>query len=70
MTDEQLDAVYTATCRALTGAGPERGEVFLARLALLLMHEVDDPARIERAIAAARVWPENSTNQEGIPCKA
>jgi hypothetical protein len=57
MTDEQLDAAYTEVCRALTDAGPARGELFLARLALLLMHEVNDPARIARAVAAARVAP-------------
>jgi hypothetical protein len=57
MTDEELDAAYTEVCRALTdegeagGAGAER---FLTRLVLLLMHEVDDPARISRAVAAAR----------------
>jgi hypothetical protein len=69
MTDEQLDAVYTATCRALTAAGPGRGEIFLARLALLLMHEVDDTARIERAIAAAGEAADGSLKEE-IPCKA
>ena len=54
MTDEQLDAAYTDVCRALTDAGEAGAERFLARLVLLLMHEVDDPARIARAVAAAR----------------
>lgn len=54
MTDEQLDAAYTDVCRALTDAGEASTERFLARLVLLLMHEVDDPARIARAVAAAR----------------
>jgi hypothetical protein len=57
MTDEELDAAYTDACRALTEAGEARGELFLARLALALMHELDDPARIARAVAAARLAP-------------
>jgi hypothetical protein len=59
MTDEQLDAAYTEVCRALTDAGEARGELFLARLALALMHELDDPARIARAVAAARLPPQD-----------
>jgi hypothetical protein len=54
MTDQELDDVYTETCRKLGEVGPERAELYLARLALLLMLELDDPAAICRAIGAAR----------------
>lgn len=57
MTDEQLDAAYTEVCRALTEAGEARAELFLGRLVLALMHELDDPERIARAVATARLAP-------------
>jgi hypothetical protein len=53
MSEEELDVLYTQTCRALTSAGPERSELFLARLALLLMNEVGDFGRVQSAIMAA-----------------
>ena len=42
------------TCNAVTAVGEAQSELFLARLALLLMRELDDPPRIREAIAAAR----------------
>jgi hypothetical protein len=53
MTEEELDELYTQACRAMTTAGEEKTELYLARLVLLLMHEIDDPQRIQRALAAA-----------------
>ena len=53
MTDEDLDELYTQACRAMTSAGEEKSELYLARLVLLLMHEIDDPQRIKRALEAA-----------------
>ena len=53
MNDRQLDELYTQTCHAMTAAGKAKTELFLARLVLLLMHELDDPARIRGAIEAA-----------------
>ena len=53
MTEEQLDELYTRVCRTMTAAGEENTELYLARLVLLLMHEIDDSKRIERALAAA-----------------
>jgi len=53
MTDEDLDELYTQACRAMTNAGEEKTELYLARLVLLLMHEIDDPQRIKRALEAA-----------------
>jgi len=50
---EQVDELYTQTCHAMTRAGEANTELFLSRLVLLLMHEVDEPERIGRAIAEA-----------------
>ncbi len=54
MSEEELDETYTLTCATLTEAGEAGKELFLCRLALLLMHQIDDPARIRLAIAEAR----------------
>lgn len=53
MTEQELDEVYTRVCRRIETAGAGRTERYLARLVLLLMGEVNDRARIERAIDAA-----------------
>ena len=54
LSPEELDEVYTCACNAMTVLGVTRTEIFLARLALLLMKEVGDAARVEAAITAAR----------------
>lgn len=54
MTDEQIDQLYADCARELGTVGEERAGLYLARLALLLMLEVDDPARVSQAIRAAR----------------
>lgn len=54
MTDLELDEVYTETCRALGAVGKPQAELYLARLALLLMLRVDDAQAIRTAIAEAR----------------
>jgi hypothetical protein len=51
---DQLDEVYTRACYAMTELGETQGELFLARLALLLMKQVGDGPRILEAIEAAR----------------
>ncbi len=56
---DQLDHVYTEACRCMTALGADRTELFLARLALLLMKEVGDSARILDAVDAARKSLEN-----------
>lgn len=58
LSEIDLDEVYTDLCYRMSEAGDERTADVLARLALLLMHEVGDAARIRRAIDAAL---------EGIP---
>jgi hypothetical protein len=50
---EELDELYTRACHAMTDAGQAKTELFLSRLVLLLMHEIDEPERIRRAIAQA-----------------
>jgi hypothetical protein len=53
MTEQELDEVYTGVCRKIEAVGAGRTELYLARLVLLLMGEVNDRARIERAIDGA-----------------
>ena len=59
LTDQELDEVYTRACYVMTELGEARTPLFLARLALLLMKEVGDPARIRLAIegAASAIGP-------------
>lgn len=54
LTDQELDDVYTKACYAMTELGEARQPLFLARLALLLMKDVGDAARIRAAIESAR----------------
>lgn len=53
MSAEELDELYTQACHAMTRARQAKTELFLGRLVLLLMHEIDEPERISRAIAEA-----------------
>jgi hypothetical protein len=54
LSPDQLDEVYTRACYTMTELGEKNTELFLARLALLLMKEVGDAARIQAAIDAAK----------------
>lgn len=60
MSAAQLDELYTKLCYGLTDRGSEQTPTVLARLVLLLMHEVDDPAAIDRAIDEALDLPSAS----------
>ena len=53
LTAQQLDDLYTDLCYRMTEAGEAATPEILARLALLLMHQVDDAGRIAGAIDAA-----------------
>lgn len=53
LTDQELDEVYTEACHRMTELGAARTPLFLARLALLLMKEVGDAARIRAALQGA-----------------
>ena len=56
MTEQQIDELYTQACQTMTVLGAEKTELYLARLSLLLMQALDDPARIRLAIAEAAQW--------------
>lgn len=55
MTDSDLDLVYTTLCKTLTREGEAQSPLYLARLALLCMTELDDPQRALALIEAARL---------------
>lgn len=49
----ELEQVYDLLAEAIDAAGPERESLFLARLALLLSHEIPDLERVRKLIAVA-----------------
>jgi len=53
LTPSELDQLYTSLCEGLTEVGDERTPTVLARLSMLLMHEVGDAPRIAAAISEA-----------------
>ena len=53
LSPQELDDLYTELCYRMTDAGDAATPEILARLALLLMNEVGDAARVKRAIDAA-----------------
>ncbi|SIT41109.1 conserved hypothetical protein [Paraburkholderia ribeironis] len=59
MTDSELDLVYTTLCTTLTSAGEAQAPLYLARLALLCLAELDDPQRALLLIESARL-PDSS----------
>lgn len=50
---QELDDLYTDFCYRMSEAGDAATPEILARLALALMHETGDAARVRRAIDAA-----------------
>ncbi|HEY2607249.1 hypothetical protein [Paraburkholderia sp. DGU8] len=55
MTDSDLDLVYTTLCKTLTAEGEAQAPLYLARLALLCLTELDDPQRALSLIDAAKL---------------
>ncbi|HEX7931976.1 MAG TPA: hypothetical protein VF573_02720 [Paraburkholderia sp.] len=55
MTDSDLDRVYTTLCQTLTAEGEADAPLYLARLALLCLTELDDAQRAVSLIEAARL---------------
>ena len=55
MTDSDLDLVYTTLCTTLTLEGEAQASLYLARLALLCLTELDDPRRAVSLIEAAKL---------------
>ncbi|MAW88063.1 MAG: DUF2783 domain-containing protein [Phyllobacteriaceae bacterium] len=54
MTTEQFETIYDALANAIDAAGPELGEVYLAKVALALAETLDDPALALKVIAECR----------------
>jgi len=46
MTPTDLERVYDTLAASLDSVGPDKSELFLAKLALLLSHEIDDAGRV------------------------
>jgi hypothetical protein len=55
MTDSDLDLVYTTLCNTLTHEGEAQASLYLARLALLCLTELDNPRRALALIEAAKL---------------
>ncbi|WGS53118.1 hypothetical protein LFL96_33655 [Paraburkholderia sp. D15] len=55
MTDSDLDLVYTTLCKTLTREGETQTPLYLARLVMLCLTELDDPQRGLALIEAARL---------------
>jgi len=56
---QELDDLYTDLCYRMARAGEAATPQILARLALLLMHDVGDAVRVRQAIAqASKDFPE------------
>ncbi|MDE2294506.1 MAG: hypothetical protein KGL36_03500 [Gammaproteobacteria bacterium] len=53
MNADELDALYTALCRAMTSVGEAQAPILLARFALLAIVEIADADRLRQLIAAA-----------------
>ncbi len=53
LTSAELDELYSLLSAGLTEAGDEKTAMVLARLSLLLMHEVGDKERVHTAIQEA-----------------
>ena len=53
MSRATLETFYEALAAAIDNVGPERETVFLAKLSLLLAHELADPDRAISCIAEA-----------------
>lgn len=53
MTPTDVELVYDALAQKIDTVGPEKSELFLAKLALLLSHEIGNPTRVIRLIDAA-----------------
>lgn len=49
----ELEQVYDLLAEAIDEAGPERESLFLARLAVLLAHEISDLDRVRELIGVA-----------------
>jgi len=51
--EPELDALWDRMAEAIAAAGPRHEALFLAKLALLLGRELDDPVRMAELITTA-----------------
>lgn len=63
MTPEQLEEIYTGLCNRLTAIGDDRLADGLARVTLLLMNEIGDPARLSELFDDALL---DLTDERGV----
>ena len=59
MTADDLDMIYGEIARAITSAGDAAAPLFLARLALLALCELDDPDKALALIRSAAAQPDD-----------
>ena len=55
MTDKTLDDVYTALAEGIDRHGPDKAQMFLAKVCLLMAQDLEDPARALALIDAAQL---------------
>lgn len=53
MTPSEVETVYEALARQIDATPPDRRELFLAKLALLLAHELGDATRVTHLVTEA-----------------
>ena len=54
MTQAELERIYEAMAKAMDAVGPDQSEVFLARLALALAEDLDQPERALEVIGESK----------------
>lgn len=55
MTQTDVEAIYATLAEAIDRVTPEKSELFLAKLALLMAHELDDLDRVRALIESAEL---------------
>lgn len=53
MSNDELDEIYTHLCRTLAAHGQSQAPLILARLSMLLITRLDEPAAARQLIDAA-----------------
>lgn len=55
MTQTDVETIYAALAETIDRVTPEKSELFLAKLALLMAHELDDLDRVRALIESAEL---------------
>jgi hypothetical protein len=53
LTIPQLEQVYDTLAQAIDHAGPQRSEIFLSKLSLLMANALGDPTQVEQLVQSA-----------------